>query len=545
MADATAQSAPAAPYRGPGRNAALLRLELATAATSLGKWAFQLTLGVYAYRHGGTTAVGLVIFAQALPATLAAPFLGLAADRRSRQRLLVTTNLARALTLAAAAGVVAAGGSPLAVYALAALFATISTANQPARSALVPVLARSAREVAATTSLLGTIDTASFLLGAGCGAIVLAATGAAPLLAGCAASYLIGAVLMAAVPRDERPPRRGDEHPVRAVAAGVQAILVEPGLRLSSAYSALLSVIEGLVAVLVIATAIELLGIGTAGIGYLNIARGAGGVVGGLLAWQLLGRLRIAPTLTIGSLVLGLPLIFVGVSASSAAGIVAWAGIGAGCVLVRASGVTLAQRLAGDRVLGRVLATLETSLVAMNGLGALAAPALVALTGLRGALIVTGAALPLLTLASRGRLARLQLPAPVGEREFALVRRCPVFAPLPLAVAETVAARLVPVAVAAGEDVVTQGDHGDRYYIIERGRVDVYEDGVFRRELGAGAGFGEIALLRDVARTATVRAAEPLELFALDREPFLLTVTGHADSHDAARELAALHAGAA
>ena len=225
-------------------------------------------------------------------------------------------------------------------------------------------------------------------------------------------------------------------------------------------------------------------------------------------------------------------------------GIIAWAGIGAGCVLVRVSGLTLAQRLTGDRVLGRVLAALETSLVAMNGLGALLAPLLAALLGLRGALIVSGAALPALALASRASLVHLRLPPPVGDREFALVRSCPVFAPLPLTVAETVAGRLTGLTVPPGVDVVTQGDAGDRYFIIDTGTAAVFEDGELRRELGPGDGFGEIALLRDVPRTATVRALEPLELFALDRDSFLLTVTGHADSDRAAREIASRHVAA-
>jgi hypothetical protein len=541
--DATTHEPVAAPAARTA-NTPLRRLQLSTGATSLGKWAFQISLGVFAFRHGGTTAVGLVVFAQAVPATLAAPVLGLAADRYSRQRLLLVTNLARALTLAAAATLMATGTATIAIYALAALFATISTANQPARSALVPTLARSAAEVSEATSLLGAIDTASFLLGAGVGAIVLAATSPAHVVAVCALMYLLATAVIATIERDGRPAGHSEEHPLRAIGAGLEAILSERGLRLSGAYVTMLSVVEGLIGVLVIATAIELLGTGTAGIGYLNIARGAGGVLGGLAAWRLLGRNRLAVTLAAGAAVLGLPLILVGVTASPVVGIIAWAGIGAGCVLVRVSGLTLAQRLTGDRVLGRVLAALETSLVAMNGLGALLAPLLAALLGLRGALIVSGAALPALALASRASLVHLRMPPPVGDREFALVRSCPVFAPLPLTVAETVAGRLTGLTVPPGVDVVTQGDAGDRYFIIDTGTAAVFEDGELRRELGPGDGFGEIALLRDVPRTATVRALEPLELFALDRDSFLLTVTGHADSDRAAREIASRHVAA-
>jgi CRP-like cAMP-binding protein len=85
----------------------------------------------------------------------------------------------------------------------------------------------------------------------------------------------------------------------------------------------------------------------------------------------------------------------------------------------------------------------------------------------------------------------------------------------------------VPLEVASGTEVITQGDVGDRFYIITDGAVEIIEDGVLRRRQGAGESFGEIALLHDVKRTATVRAQVPTHLFALDRDPFLLSVTGH------------------
>ena len=161
----------------------------------------------------------------------------------------------------------------------------------------------------------------------------------------------------------------------------------------------------------------------------------------------------------------------VGASALPAVGIAAWAALGAGFVLVRIAWLTVVQRIASDSGLARALATLEASTVAMNGVGALLAPALVGLLGLRGALIATGALMPLLAVFGRRRIAALRLPPPVGDREFALVRSCPLFAPLPLAVAETVAAHLVPASVGAGSDVIRQGESGDLYYLIASGAL--------------------------------------------------------------------------
>ncbi len=301
---------------------------------------------------------------------------------------------------------------------------------------------------------------------------------------------------------------------------------------------AALSIVDGLANVFVIVVAIKLLHIGTAGIGYLNIARGAGGLIGGAGVLALLGSSRVSRTLAIGVASLGLPLIVLGALPHVALGVVAWVAFGLGFVLVKVSGLTLVQRLSGDRVLARVLAVLETTFVATIGLGAILAPAIDSLVGLKGALMVTGALLPALTLAMWRGLRRLELGAPVPQREFELLRRCPVFEPLPLATSERLARRLVAVEVQAGTEVITQGDAGDRFYLIAEGGVEIFEDGIFRRRQGPGESFGEIALLRDVPRTASVRAVEDTELFALDRDLFLLAVTGHADSTYAAHDVA-------
>jgi predicted MFS family arabinose efflux permease len=519
-------------------NRSLERLQQSMAATSFGKWAFSVTLGVYAFREGGTAAIGLVALVQAIPAVFAAPLLGMAGDRFSRQRVLLITNALRSLVLALVAIAVHEHLSPVVVFALAALFSTISTANGPARAALIPVLASSPREVSSATAVMGTVDTSSYMVGAGVGGIVLAGTTVPFVIAVCAGAYLAAVVLIAAIPPDARPARRRVESPAAAISAGLRTVLHDEHLAMVVGLIAALSIVDGLINVFVIVVAIKLLHIGTAGIGYLNIGRGAGGLLAGAGVLALLERARVAGTLAAGAAALGLPLILLGLLPHVATGVFAWVALGLGFVLVKVSGVTLVQRLSGDRVLARVLAVLETTFVATIGLGAILAPAIDALLGLKGALILTGAILPALTLVMWRGLRRLELGAPVPLREFELLRRCPVFAPLPLATSEDLARRLVHVEVAAGTEVITQGDIGDRFYVIAAGSVEVFEDGLFRRRQGPGESFGEIALLRDVARTASVRAVEDTELLALDREPFLLAVTGHADSRFAADDVA-------
>jgi hypothetical protein len=201
----------------------------------------------------------------------------------------------------------------------------------------------------------------------------------------------------------------------------------------------------------------------------------------------------------------------------------------------------LLQRLTEDRVLSRVLGVLETAFVAGIGIGAIVAPALVASLGTKGALIASGVFLPFVAVLSRPSLRNLVAGAPVPGESFQLLRANPIFAPMPIGVTESLTRALREITVPADTTVIRQGDPGDLWFLIAEGEVEVVKDGVFQARLGKGDAFGEIALLRDVPRTATVRTLAPSHLLALDRDRFLAAVTGLAESHEAAQEIATNH----
>ncbi len=200
--------------------------------------------------------------------------------------------------------------------------------------------------------------------------------------------------------------------------------------------------------------------------------------------------------------------------------------LGVGYAVIEIAGLTLVQRLASDAVLARAFGVVEGTYWLTTGLGSLLAPLLVALIGLRGTLLVAGATLPALMLARRRALARMEASTPVPEREYDLLRGVGMFAPLPVAKLEELARRLTPARFARGAVVVREGDPGDRFYVIAAGEVEVTEGGRFRRTEVVGDCFGEIALLRDVPRTATVVALTDVELLALERDEFLAAITG-------------------
>ncbi len=189
--------------------------------------------------------------------------------------------------------------------------------------------------------------------------------------------------------------------------------------------------------------------------------------------------------------------------------------------------LTLTQRLAADDVLGRVFGVEETIEVVALALGSLVAAALVELLGVDGAIIAAAAVLPLVAVLTARRLATSEAGAQVSERIFGLVRRLPLFAPLPIAMQENIALRLTERSYGAGEPIVTQGEVGDSFFVIADGEVEVQVDGAVRRREQAGDFFGEIALLRNVPRTASVSAVGPVSVLVIDRDEFLAGVTGH------------------
>jgi Cyclic nucleotide-binding domain/Histidine kinase-like ATPase domain len=133
------------------------------------------------------------------------------------------------------------------------------------------------------------------------------------------------------------------------------------------------------------------------------------------------------------------------------------------------------------------------------------------------------------------RLIRIDEVAPAPARDrLELLGRNSIFAPLPGLMLDRLAAQLIPFSVSMGETIIREGDLGDRFYLIAAGQVDVSAERRHVATLGPVDHVGEIALLRDVPRTATVIAKKPVELYALTLEHFLSAVTSHDASTRAA-----------
>ena len=524
-------------FRVAGANRNLRLVQLARLASVTGRWAYTITLAVFAYRIGGAAGVALAGIVRLAPAAATAPFAGSLIQRVPLDRLLVAGGLLRALALVGA-GVVVLGDGPTAlVYAFVVVESAVSTLMRPAQNSLLPALSRTPEELTSTNLALSVIESAGVFLGPLIGAALLSGSSVGIVFLASAGAYLASTLLLLPVgaPRAavagitiERGGFFGE------MVSGARAVAAEPSTRLVVLLYGAQNLVAGALNVLIVVTALRLLDMGQSGVGTLTAAVGVGGVVGGALAFARLRRGRHGTDLRLGLLLWGIPLVLLSLVSSQAAALVLLAIVGVGVTVVDVAAVTLLQRTARGALLSHALGLLQAVFVIGVATGTLLAPVLVSLLGVRGALLVTGAFLPLLSVALARQMSRLDAQTVGDPALVTLLAAIPIFAPLPESALEHLASSLAAVALPAGIAVISEGDHGDGFYIVEDGELEVSIDGEHVRTLGAGGYFGEIALLRDVPRTATVRTLTDVRLQRLDRAPFIGTVTGNATSSDAA-----------
>jgi MFS family permease len=511
------------------RSRALRRLQFANAASIIGGWAYVVALALYAYEQDGAYAVGLLAAARWVSGGLAAPLAGVIGDRYQRARVMIASDLVRALTLGTMAFAVLADAPALAVYGLAVVATLSATPFGPAQAALLPQLARSPAELTAANASTSAVDNVGSFLGPSLGGLLV-------YLADVELVFLVSSIRHREQ-REETEPDEDDDG--LSALAGFRALVREPRLRLVVGLVTAQTIVDGALDVLIVLLALELLDVGAAGLGFLNSAAGAGGIAAAFVVAGIAARGRLASSLGVGIVLWGLPLCLIGVWPELAVALVLLAVVGAGGTTVAVTSDTLLQRAAPPDVLARVFGAVDSLLLIALAIGSVGVPFLAEAMGVRATLVVVGAFLPVLALLTWQRLAAIDAEAAVPDAGLELLAGSPIFAPLQPPALEALAARLERRIIDAGEVVFAQGDAGDEYYLIEEGRVRVDIDGAAVAEHGPGEGFGEIALLRDVPRTATVTALTDLTVHALEREAFLGAVTGHAQSTIAAEGLVA------
>lgn len=532
---------PLVALRGVAGSRTLRRTSIAFLIFSGAEAATWIAILVFAYDRGGPATTGLVGFLLLLPAGVIAPIAAALGDRRRREGVLGYGYLAQAIATGITGAAIVLDAPDAVVYAAAVVAMATMTTSRPAHHSLMPSLAATPDEVTAANSVssmgdglgatLGTLSVTGLLAVAGAGLVYLVA---AVLLAASAAAVLtLGAHT---TPSDSGPLRPWNL--IAEAGHGFASIARERGPRLLVWIAALMTISWGAFDVLLVSVAIEVLGLGQAGVGALQTAAGVGALVGAAGSVTLVGgrRLWIAMVGAILLLAAGIA----GSGSTTVTAVVAAAVVAGGAItLLDVVGRTMLQRVVDDAVLTRVFGVVEALWMAGVGLGAGIAGALSRAFNISTALVVIGVSLVVLTVPVIGGLRRTDRSAAVPERQLRLLRSLAMFAPMSPTELERLASQLDRLVTPVGTDVVVQGETGDRFYVIDSGSFDVIADGRIVRRLREGDAFGEIALLQDVPRTATVRAVDDGAVWTLDQEEFLATVTGHPQVSRAAHALSA------
>jgi Cyclic nucleotide-binding domain/Major Facilitator Superfamily len=518
-------------------NRALRRVELAYVGFNAAEYGEWIAVLVYAYGHGGTTVAALVAAVQLAPCVIAAPVFAGLADRHPPGRVLVAGYVGQGAGMAATAAVMLAGAPPLVVYAAAIVAAVPFTVPRPTQAALLPSVARTPDELTAANVVSNWSEGVGIIGGPVLAGLVVGPGGPGGVLAMFAVIALASAGVAWPV-RDAARPAGAEDEGEGDDGGGMRGGLA--ALRADSTTGFLVgmvgsqAVVLGALDVLNVVLAFQIIDTGRSGVAYLNAAFGAGGIVGGVVTVALVGRRRLAPPLLLGVVVWGAAFVVLGVQSTTVGAFCLLGVSGAARSLVDVSGRSLLQRACDPRVLARVFGVLEGLEMAGLAVGSLMVPLLAVLGGPRTAVIGVGLVLPLVMAVGLPRLLAIDAHATVPVVQIALLRLTELFSPLPAPELEGLARSLVPTDVAAGTVIIREGDPGDRYYAIATGEATVTLAGEVTATLRRGDGFGEIALLRDVPRTATVTAATDMQLYTLEKDPFLAAVTGHAPTHSIA-----------
>lgn len=530
------------------RNPNLRRVQLALGGSMIGDWAYSTAVAVWAYGVGGATAVGiwsairmaLLAFSSPLGATLA--------DRYPRRAVMIGADAVRASLVVLATVCLFLDLHPGFVFVLATATSVVSTAFRPAQRALMPSLANKPEELTASNGTASTLESLSFFIGPSLGALLLIVADVEVVFLLNAATFVVSMLLLTRV---RVPQRAADPAPVdpaegaevepkesflAEVSAGFRTIARDKDLLIVTAEVSAQTIVAGASAVFTVVMAVSILGTGPEGVGYLDSMLGVGAIVGGFTAIARASRRKLAQDMTYGVVLWSAPLLLVSVWPTPVAAFAAVIMLGFGNPLVDVNMETIVQRITPEAVMGRVFGALEACLIGTMALGAAVMPFLVHWLGLRTALAAVGLGVAALALAGLPRMRGLDLRLRRPEG-LDLLEAIPMFAPLTPAVVESLARSLVRVPVRAGEVVLREGEASDRFYVIESGLVEVTQNGAVLRRESAGDFFGEIGLLRDVPRTATITAVEDTQLVALERDDFLSAVTGQREARSAADDI--------
>jgi MFS family permease len=514
------------------------RFILAASATSqTGDWLYNVALIVWAYEVTHSTAwVAGVTIARLVPYPLLGPVGGIVADRFDRRRVLVVSDLARVGVMVALA-VLTAGDGPVGVAAgLAALASALGTAYRPAVVGMLPDVVGEEHLVAANATE-SIVENLSVVVGPMIGAALLVVASPGLAFAVNALTFLVSALCASAMrtrSRGDATSHRAGAGFARQLSRGFEELAHSSDARVFAAFLVGTSFVYGGQTVILVLVASRQLSGGADAVGIFYAALGIGGIAGAVVVARLGQSPRAGLAMLVGLMVSAAPMALLGVVEGATAAFVLVLVSGVGVVVVDVLCLTQLQRTVSGAVLGRVWGAIDALTVLAMIVGSLVVGPVIDAIGTEAAYALLMLAVPALALLTTGRLlaadreavALLERIGPV----LALLETVPLFEQASRPVLEQLALVSTLEEVPIGADVVRQGDPAEDFYVIEFGRFDVYrtdDEGTHRvGTLGLGDWFGEVGLIHNAPRNATVRARWPSTVWRIDGAQLLAAVNG-------------------
>jgi hypothetical protein len=505
------------------RNRRLRRVLGAFLVFNVAWWANWIAVLVWAYDLGGVRGASGIALAQLIPAAALASPAATLFGRWPRAVALTRGYVVQAVIYAGLGTALVIDASTIVITVAAVLGSVAITLTRPVHNSLLPEISETTADLTVGNAASGTLEAAGIVLGPLVCAVSIAAWGSGGVVLLMAAATAVAAVATARVSA------------TTVVAVDVSAavarpssqlgvVLHDPAARALSAMVAAESTLIGMIDILVVVLALDLLNMSQSGPGLLNAAIGLGGLVGAAFTFLLVGRQRLGLALILAGAVAGLPFALAGFAPGVAAAAALLLMCGAGKAFFEVTARTFLQRLLPDRLLTAVFGLQESIMMAGFAAGSLAAPVLVAAAGSRGAFLAAGLFLPVVTVASWSLVRRLDADAAVPVDVLELLLQVPIFSVLAPRIADRMAREAVEVTASGGTTLVTEGEAGNLFYVLAEGNVLVTRDGTTLRQLGAGDSFGELALLRNAPRSASVVAVDDVTTWTLERDSFLTAV---------------------
>jgi hypothetical protein len=556
-------------FRAAFENPVLRRVGFAYALFGAAEFGVWITLLVFAFGHGGPSASTLMVLVQLIPCIALGPFLGALADRRRPSRVLCVGYGLQAVSMGAVAVAIGLGAPALVVFALAPLTSLSFTVTRPPQAALLPAIVRTPDELTAANVMTGWTDAAAALVGPAVVGILLTWRGPGLAIAALAGMTAISTFLVArvagpaaavsseVVPEDAESGGEGGRsagglmsgigRALASIRTGARSNLLvtmrNPQMRVLLTLHTFYFVLIGALDLLCVILAVKYLHMGPGGPGFLNSALGAGALLAGFVTAFLVGRRHLAHTLTVTLSMAVVALALIGAFPRTAPAVLLIGTVGLTGAVFDITGRTLLQRSAPSDAIAGLFSILESLMDFGLALGAVLVRVAIAIGGLKAALFAP-AVVALFLLAGLWRqLQKIDSSATVPQVEIQLLRSISIFAALPAPSLEGVARDLEPLTVSQGTVVIKEGERGDCYYAVAAGELAISRDGQLLQVVSRGDGFGEIALIRDVPRQATVTAVTDASLYTLHKELFVQAVTGHTSAISAVGTIITKHLG--